>query len=63
MVELKKLQAVFQTLSDYSRLKILKSISDKEIKLIKQGIVSKNFFILYYFSFENRSKAGLTTKQ
>jgi DNA-binding transcriptional ArsR family regulator len=30
MTELKKLQAVFQTLSDYNRLNIIKSISDKE---------------------------------
>ena len=30
MEEIKKLQAVFQTLSDLNRLKIIKSISDKE---------------------------------
>lgn len=30
MTEIKKLQAVFQTLSDYNRLAIIKSICDKE---------------------------------
>jgi DNA-binding transcriptional ArsR family regulator len=54
MDELKKLQAIFQTLSDYNRLSILKSICDKEYSVgeivkttnLSQPLISHHLRIL-----------------
>jgi len=54
MNELKKLQLIFQTLSDYNRLRILKSIGDKECSVgeivkatnLSQPLVSHHLRVL-----------------
>src|SRR4030066_250687 len=54
MDELKKLQSIFQTLSDYNRLGILKSICDKECSVgeivkitnLSQPLISHNLRII-----------------
>lgn len=54
MKELKKLQLIFQTLSDYNRLRILKSVGDKECSVgeivkatdLSQPLVSHHLRVL-----------------
>jgi DNA-binding transcriptional ArsR family regulator len=66
MDELKKLQAIFQTLSDYNRLSILKSICDKECSVgeivkitnLSQPLISHHLRILKENDFLNTNRKG-----
>jgi DNA-binding transcriptional ArsR family regulator len=66
MNELKKLQAIFQTLSDYNRLSILKSICDKECSVgeivkitnLSQPLISHHLRILKENDFLKTNRKG-----
>src|SRR4030042_4127328 len=66
MDELKKLQAIFQTLSDYNRLSILKSICDKECSVgeivkitnLSQPLISHHLRILKENDFLDTKRKG-----
>jgi DNA-binding transcriptional ArsR family regulator len=66
MDELRKLQAIFQTLSDYNRLGILKSICDKECSVgeivkttnLSQPLISHHLRILKENDFLDTKRKG-----
>ena len=66
MDELKKLQAIFQTLSDYNRLSILKSMCDKECSVgeivkntrLSQPLISHHLRILKENNFLDTNRKG-----
>jgi len=66
MNELKKLQVIFQTLSDYNRLSILKSICDKECSVgevvkttnLSQPLISHHLRVLKENDFLDTKRKG-----